>query len=192
MFPNNQLSQPPVIGKLLFPDSLRTGKLVDFEEGGVGIGNTAQGNLGYTWRAYAQSGDIYIQRGTDAPTLYTTAPGVQELAFAFDQNMRPVFAFQHATNRIDLLWYDPILQAYTLTTGMATGKNPRLSLDDKRPAQVSASDVILGYIRSGTLYYRIQRERYATERTATTGLPPYAELRNVGMANNNRFHFIVR
>jgi hypothetical protein len=193
MFPGNQLSTAPVAAQLLYPDTLRSAKLVDWEDGGVALGDPSQGLKGYTWKCWAEnSNDIYLQRGSDSPSLYTTAAGVLELAFAFDQNMRPAMAFQHTAQRIDLLWYDTIAQNYVRTVGITTGRSPRLALDDKRPRQVGASDIIFAYLRGTALYYRLQRDRYLQEYTAATGLSTLSKLQNIGMGTNNRFHFIIR
>jgi hypothetical protein len=190
MFPSNAISAFPVSALLLSPDIQRTSDIEDFEMGGVDILDASQGMNLYRWRCWTDNtGAIYLQRDGGPVINYMTVAGANELAFAFDQNMRPALAFRMGSNRIDLRWYDSSVGQYVMSTGLTTGRNPRLSLDDKRASQTQNSDIILAYLRGTSLHYRIQRDRYLVEYTAASNLLPTTKLRNIGMATNYRFLF---
>jgi len=158
--------------------------------GGVALENASQGSNAFRWRCWTDAtGDVFLQRDGAPLINFMSMPGVNELAFAFDQNMRPAFAFRAGNDRIDLRWYDSTISQYVMTTGLTTGRNPRMSLDDKRTSQSSNSDIILAYLRGTSLYYRMQRDRYLVEYTAASNLLPSTKLRNIGMAVNLRFLF---
>lgn len=190
MFPNNTVSDPPITSQLLAPDDQRSSALEDFEDGGVGIQNPSAGLSGYDWRCYMDSSYVYLQRTGLAPQLLFNQPGIVELAFAFDQNMRHNVAYRLGNGHVYLRWYDTLANAYAVTD-MGLGKNPRMSLDDKRSGQTGNSDVTLAYLRDGQLVYRLQRDRYSVEYTAAFGLASNLRLHNIGMGRNWRFHFIL-
>lgn len=190
MIPSNQLSSVPMLAEMLTPDLNVVSKLTDYEEGGFDVQNTSSGVRGYQWVCYVEQASVYIKRDGLAPRLVFTQPRMIEISFAFDQNMRPNFAYQLDDDDIYLRWYDTSIQTYR-TESFGLGRNPRLTLDDKRIENVSNSDVIFAYIRGDSLYYRQQRDRYQTERLLTTGIPPQAKLKNIGLSRNMRLQFEV-
>ena len=97
-------------------------------------------------------------------------------------------AWRVDNGRIYLRWYDSQAAQY-VTTDFGLGKNPRLTLDDKRQTQIGNSDVIFAYIRDGSVYYRMQRDRFQTEYQIASGLASSLVLRNIGMATNWRLQF---
>lgn len=190
MIPTNALSSTPVLARMLAPDLNAFSKLRDHEEGGVGIQDTAQGVRGFQWRCYAQNSTVYLMRDGLLPIIAFEQPNIVEVTFAFDQNMRPNFAYQLEAGEIFLRWFDTSVQAYR-TDSFGIGRNPRLTLDDKRIENVSASDVIFAYIRGDSIYYRQQRDRFQIERMLTSGIPSNVSLKNVGMSRNMRLLFEV-
>lgn len=192
MLPNNTASVTPQIAPFLFPDSLSFNPLEDWEDGGVGIQDPSQGLTGYTWKCYPDASGIWIQRNGLAAQLWIASPGtVKEVAFAFDQNMRPVVAYVLANNTAYMNWYDTTAANYVTTNYGTTIRTPRLSLDDKRSTQSLTSDVILAYIKGTDLCYRMQRDRYTIERTLATGIPLIGRLKNIGMTTNLRMRFLI-
>lgn len=192
MLPNNATSATPQVAPFLYPDSLRTGLLEDWEDGGVGIQDPSQGLYGYRWRCFADASGIWLQRDGLAAQLWVSSPGtVKELAFAFDQNMRPVVAYALSDNTVRLQWFDTLAGQYTTTNYSTTIRSPRLSLDDKRDTQSQTSDVIFAYIKGADLCYRMQRDRYGVEYVVASGLIGVSKLKNIGMTANLRFRFQV-
>ncbi len=123
------------------------------------------------------------------PIAYLDATAVVELALAFDQNMRPVIALARYLLPLRLFWYDSAIPAGYKYLELPYCQNPKLSLDDKRPQMSQSSDVILAYLRDGSLYYRQQRDRFQTERLLRSNLIPGTKLRSVGMGRGLRMQF---
>lgn len=188
MLPNGAISTVPITAPFAWPDSQRLTFVEDFEAGGVAVQDTSQGLSAYRWRCFIGQTGIHIQRDGLADQVWVTVSGVLEVALAFDQNMRPAVAWRLDNGRIYLNWYDTQIAQY-VTTDFGLAKNPRLTLDDKRATQIASSDVIFAYMRDGSIYYRMQRDRYQTEYQIASGLNSKIVLRNIGMATNWRLQF---
>lgn len=188
MLPNGSISTVPISAPFLWPDSQRLVFLEDFEAGGVALQDTSEGLSAYRWKCFLGQTGIHIQRDGLTDQLWITVGGVLEVALAFDQNMRPTVAYRLDNGKVYLRWYDSFSQQYT-TTDFGLGKNPRLTLDDKRPSQLNNSDVIFAYMRDGGVYYRMQRDRYQAEYQIASGLSSNIVLRNIGMGTNWRLQF---
>ncbi len=186
--PNDTASTIGVSGVFYDPDDNSRGPLEDFERGGVAVEDTSQGLLAYNWRMWVDGNDVLLQRdGASSAVIFSTG-GIQDIAFAFDQNMRPTVAYRNSSETLLLRWYDSLTHTYR-TDSFGVGRNPRLSLDDKRLSQSSLADVIFAYIRGSTLYYRQQRDRYQTERVLKAGIPESVVLKTVGMTRGLRLQF---
>lgn len=162
--PLNEFSSPAVPGVFQAPDDRpRTSLLEDWELGGVALGDPSQGLQVQNWQARLSGDDIQVKPETGLvwSTVITVA-GVTELAFAFDQNMRPVVAYV-AAGVAKMYWFDTVAAAFVTTT-FAGASSPVVTMDDKRRSLVSLSDVLLFYIRAGNVYYRQQRDRFTIER----------------------------
>lgn len=160
--------------------------LVDYEMGGAALNDSSAGLWVKLWRVRVD-GDVVLL-GPDGETEQSafTRPGISEVALAFDQNMQPVVAFVQ-DGQAWLWWYDSAVPGMVFTQ-IAGAVNPRLTLDDKRPVQVASSDVILAYLRGGSLYYRQQRDRYLTEYLLSAD-PPCGGLASVCMSKGGRLQF---
>lgn len=192
MLPGNVASSISVPGDVLSPDDIGSSLLVDYERGGTVIGDASLGLDLQDWQCKLNdaTGEIYINPVGSADALYVTLVGASEVAFAFDQQMRPVLAFMVGT-LAKLRWYDSTVSSFVITDFPGV-RSPRLTLDDKRPMQAGNSDVIFAYIKAnGNLCYRQQRDRYETERVLHTGVDPSMRLVAVGMAKNLRLHFEI-
>lgn len=188
MLPNNALSSSPVISELLPPDNLKFNALIDYEIGGVALGDNSQGNQVKTWRLVYEGADVSLMDGGQV-VQQITLPNVTRVALAFDQNMRSNFALE-TPDYVRLIWFDTRANAQVATdfTGITS---PCLTLDDKRQMFSNSSDVIFAYLKNGSLCYRQQRDRYQTEYTLTSGLPANAVLERIGMGTNNRLQFVI-
>lgn len=87
----------------------------------------------------------------------------KKLSGTFDQNGRPLVFFDTGTE-LRLWWYDPVLGS-TTTTVFGVGNYPFSTFDIKYGVDTEYSDVLLFYMRSGAIYYRMQRDRYSIEYT---------------------------
>lgn len=171
MFPSAPAVTPHIAGfqvpvKTLLP----TDKLQDWELGGIALNDPSAGLTVQVWKFTLEvdpdTGDSSVY--TEAPgfpktLLFTTLAGYfTEIAGAFDQNMNPLVAYQESGTP-KFWWWDPTAGAMVHTTLPTGCIDLRCSLDDKRRFNVEESDIILSYVRGGSLYYRRQRDRYLTE-----------------------------
>lgn len=163
MIPGNGFSTTAQYSAFLSPDDrVRTSLLVDYEMGGVAIGDPSQGLQVQVWEARVNAGTIEARpESGGAWTPVTSDAGITEIALAFDQNMRPAVAYL-ASGVAKFYWYDSVAAAYVTTT-YAGATSPVVTMDDKRPLQVGLNDVLLFYLRDGRVRHRLQRDRFAVE-----------------------------
>lgn len=156
-------SPTPVPGEFLAPDDrVRPSLLVDYEMGGVALGDPSQGLQVQVWEARVDSGMIQVRpEGVGGWTDVVSDTGISEIALAFDQNMRPTVAYV-ASGVAKMRWFDAVAAAYVIST-FAGATSPVVTMDDKRPAQIGLNDIVLFYLRGGRVYYRVQRERFINE-----------------------------
>lgn len=193
--PLNILSSISVPARFSGARAGATSKTIDYEDGGVAIQDASKGLLYQRWRARLfNSGKVDAHVVLDAREVpefvWLTVPYMTEISFSFDANMRPVIAYV-ANGQAYLNWYDSVPNDYVTTALDAGVITPRVSLDDKRDIASNGyqlSDVILGYVRGGNLYYRQQRDRYTIERLLTTNVKP---LIRIGFNRGLRFQFMT-
>ena len=177
-------------GQHLTPDSAAYDRLLDFELGGSAISDPSQGLLGHTWSCRAVGDSIQLRRDSDAWAELLTFASPYEIAFTFDQNMRPLVAMATRAKQLSLYWYDPVVAGYVTTT-LGQGRSPRMTLDDKRPFAGQYSDALLGYVKGKQLVYRMQRDRFLVEYPVLSDIPGHARLKHFGMCDNLRVQFTV-
>lgn len=190
MIPQSTLSTVAVPGAYLSPDDqMSPSVLVDYELGGTDLNDANAGLRVQTWTLTVQSnGDFVLDSPTTSPATVYNALGVSWVSFTFDQNMNPTIAFlQNGVAK--MWWYDPVIEGYAVLSLPAGTGRPCLCFDDKRPPQIigGAADIILAYVRAGTLYFRAQRDRFTVEYTLRAGVT--GDLRRVGMTVGNRLQF---
>ena len=171
-------------GTYLYPDTLVSTPLIDYEMGGTALNDGGAGLNVKAWACWADgAGDVYIRPlgSSDTPTLLFSAPGIQELSFAFDRNMQVSVAYTVA-GIVYLRWYDSTIPAH-VTTEFAGARNPKLTHDDKRVVASSRSDVIFAYLTGTALRYRQQRDRYTIEYSLKEDVRPNLRLKLIGMNN---------
>lgn len=189
MIPQNRLSTwrmvAPFSGARAMP---RLSLLEDREDGGVGLSDSSQGLLVKTWEATCDGADITLRADGVSPTVVHSDADITEISFTFNQNMQPVLAWV-AGGITKLRYYDVGTSNFITTAFGATYQSPRVSLDDKHRLASDTNDVIFAYVRAGGLYYRQQRENYATERLLMSGLAAGTRLWRMGMSVENRLQF---
>jgi hypothetical protein len=191
MLPNHILSAIPEPAPFLPPRtnirfSAQSG-LSDTHYGGIAIGDPSHGLQYQLWTAYTDStGSVYLQAPNTPAFVQLPNVGAVWVALAFDQNARVFIAYAQANGSAFYYWFDSTIPGYRTTP--LNGVVPRVfaSLDDSRVLELNSSDVILAYVRTGTLYFRAQRDRFGVE--YTLGAAP-ATLVQIGMNHGNRFQF---
>lgn len=187
MIPEERISSNPIRGRLLNPWSRNS--RVSLHRGPVAISDPSRGLAARLWRLRALADGLYIGP-VDSPVeslLVPTSARATECSLAFDQLGRPAAAFVEG-GVPKLYWYDSVVGEFVvdlLPTGVI---NPRLTLDDARQEYAVSSDIILAYVRDGSLYYRQQRDRYTIERLLSSGV---SSLEHVSMNSVYRLQFVV-
>jgi len=171
----------------------------DYELGGVALSDSSQGQQVRVWKVRISEGGKYILLGAEGvPEIlkYEAAAfgTLTEVSLAFDQNMKPTIAFVEA-GQAKFLWYDSAVEAEVITTLATDVKNPRVSLDEKRPDFGTTNDVILSYLienadhTSQNLYVRVGRDRYTVEYLIQSGVSINNILWKTGMNLSFRFQW---
>lgn len=185
--PDNVASTRAVTAAMLPPDDLTTDPLEDWEQGPIAINDVTAGLQARRWRLFVTGDEVSLQPdGGDAQLVFTQA-GITRVALAFDQSGRPTVGYQIGTAG-NLRWFDTQVNAF-VTTSLGALRDLNLTLDDKRASQLTASDIIVAYLRDGGCYYRQQRDRYGVERLLKAGLLSTTRLVRVGMNAVNRLQF---
>lgn len=188
MFQQNRLSTTPQRGLILPVEARVISALVDYERGGIALSDGSQGLNVQTWKCSYEQSRFILTPETGPASVVLVVDSVVAMSFTFDQNMRPVIAYEQ-NDDLWLWWWDTTTSQRVFTK-FGPGRCPRLTLDDKRDSQTSNSDVIFAYIKpNNDLCFRLQRERYLTERVLKSGLHDHTRLKNVSMNNKNRLQF---
>lgn len=192
MIPQNRISTTLQFWYYLSPDELEPEAAVDYELGGAGLNNPSIGLQVQVWKAslepipFTNNWGVYIEAPTWPKSLLFAENNVSEISLAFDQNMHPFIAFVQ-NGQAKLWWYDPTVPGQVFTTLAVDVGAPKICLDDKRRLQTASSDVILTYTRSGSLYFRQQRDRFLIEYLLKTPAP--LQVLRVGMNGRNRLQW---
>jgi hypothetical protein len=182
------ISVPPVPGNIIQGRSKTHNLLIDYETGGIGLNDPSQGQLVQVWQGIVQNfRDIYFSAPNTPNTIvYSTGYAAQMISICFDQNMRPHVAFmENGTSK--LYFYNSSLGHSDLLVLPTGSKNPKITLNDKRPEQSTYSDIVLVYQRGTDLFVRVQRERYLIEHLVATGT--VGELLKIGMNDGMRIQY---
>lgn len=191
--PQEVLSDIVLSAAFFPPRQLRTSQdlLLDYEQGGIALNNTSKGLQYQTWTGQVDTlGNFNLSPASGGTTAVIQVPNVVEWAFTFDQNMNPFFTWTDGTGASWYYWFSPLTNSFQTTELPAGSVNCRCSLDDKRAPNSGTSDIVLAYLRAGTLYMRQQRDRYGTEYTLKTGLTG-KRLLQVGLNEILRFQFEI-
>lgn len=163
---------------------------VDYEQGGIGLQDTSRGLLYQSWRFRAVGNQIWIKPENGEDMILLERPSeISQVSGTFDQNMNVVVAFVDSEGS-HIRWYDPVSEAFVITTLPVGSRTPRVSLDRKWDRQTSVSDVLLFYVLGGRIKKRVQRERYGAEHDVYPG--PCEGIVKVGMGNDYRFKIEMR
>lgn len=188
MLPQEVLSTEPVPAQFLFPRNVPRAPLIDYEYGGIALQDASRGLRYQVWKGeYIDEAIVLSAPEVLAAPLLAVA-NVVEFGFTFDQNMNPFVCYELANGDAKFYWFDSTVPGFVTTTLPAGSSSPRCALDDNRPLQIPVSDIILAYVREGSLYFRAQRDRYLVEYELTNEIGE-SRLLQVGMNAQLRFQF---
>lgn len=188
MIPGNAISPTPRPAPFIEPQNDPSTPLVDVEMGSLALNDPTGGLLQKLWTAYMDGDSVMLKADGVAPVALFVRSGITLLSLAFDQNMRPFIAFVDGAGA-HYWWFDPAAGDVVIADLPAGTQYPRCTLDDKRPEQVSDSDIILSYIRAGNLYYCQQRDRFGTEYPLSSSIA--GTLASIGFNEENCFQFAI-
>jgi len=185
--PDDVLSTTPVNAAFIGARALPVTRTVDYEDGGIAVQDPSRGSQYQRWRGRLLGENIILDAPEVESFVALSGPDITEISFTFDQNMRPAIAYVQS-GVAKLWWFDTVAgeQVVTEYPGAIT---PRVIRDDKRFRHAHNSDVILGYVRDGALYYRQQRDRFTIERLLDAG--PHVGLVKIGFNVQLRLQFLM-
>ena len=195
MIPEERFSTQTITGRLQNPWMQQAN--LSRSWGPIALQDPSDGLLSKVWECRVNHDSAQLLLGiVDEPkqVWFTHSKIILEASLSFDQNGRPVIAFTDTDDACWLLWFDPVPNNF-VTFSITGAITPRVTLDDVRSFNSANSDVILGYIRSGIIRYRRQRDRFTVEYTPTQGVggssieAPY--LRHISMNSALRLEFIT-
>jgi hypothetical protein len=186
---DGQLSTTPVPSSFVDGGRMRGNLKMDLELGGIALNDPSQGLLYQMWTAEYTGGNVVVSAPSVATTLLFSRPDIESISLGFDQNMRPAIAFMQA-GQAWLWWYDT-----NVNTQVFTQLDPGITsiaccTDEKRQTQTDVSDIIVAYIRAGSLYYRQQRDRFQIEYLLYANCG--GRIIEVGMNRKLRLQFLLK
>ena len=184
--PENTFSDPPVPAAFLAPDDrVRLNLLIDYELGGIALGDPSQGLQVQVWECRVAAGMIQVSvEGAGAWTDVISDTDITEVSLAFDQNMRPTVSFV-AGGVAKLYWYDADISAFT-TSVLVGATSPVVMMDDKREMEIGLNDILLFYIAEGRVMHRLQRDRFLIEYNLAALPAGSTRIQRAGMSVANR------
>ena len=200
--PNNTFSSIPLESAFLGSRGASVNPLLDYEDGGIDFNDPSEGHFYQWWRARVVGNTIVVDAEHVEEQVLYTGTEITEVSLTFDQNMRPCLAFVD-NGRAYLQWYDTSVSRQVVTDLGSTVITPRVALDDKRSSQAGNSDIILAYLKEGTLRVRQQRDRFGIEYDPTLEVPEPMRTQyrqqiaqspgivKIGMGHNNRVMFQI-
>lgn len=198
--PNNTLSSEAYPSAFLGSRHASVNPLLDYEDGGIDFNDPSEGHFYQWWRARVVDNTIVVDAEHVEEQVLYTGTKITEVSLTFDQNMRPCLAFVD-NGRAYLQWYDTEVDQQVITDLGSTVVTPRVTLDDKRSSQLDNSDIILAYLKEGTLLIRQQRDGFGIEYDPTEEVPEPMRTQyrqqiaqspgivKIGMGHNNRVMF---
>jgi len=187
VLPDHVLSDQPLPSQFRYPRNIPRQPLIDYEYGGIALNDSSRGLRAKVWRGDYIEDQVVLSAEGVAPTAVLSMPNLRDFSFTFDQNMRVAIAYVRYDGVAAFYWFDATIPGYT-TLNLQGAITPRCAMDDNRDTQTSRADIILAYMRSGSLYFREQRDRYQIERFLSDE-GGEGGLIQIGMNRNWRFQF---
>lgn len=190
MIPEQRVSSTEVPQAFAFKVNRRTIPLIDYERGGIGVGDASQGLDRVLWKLVYEEPNFIVlpdeAEDTGDGIVVHSEAGVTEVSLSFDQQMRPVLSYVGADGP-KIRYFDPAVPDFVILNLDPEVQNPRVSLDELRESQIAVSDVILSYVRNNNLYFRAQRDRFLVEYLLAEGVD--GRLVSVGINRGGRYQW---
>ncbi len=148
------------------------------------------------WIVYQVGNEVLIRGAINsdtwsAPTtLFTESSVITAFSLSWDNLGRPAVFYQTDTT-LKLWFYDSLLGSSTTKIITTNGKNPQADFDYVNDTSDVNSDTMIFYVKSDSLFMRLQRDRFDIEYPVGVN-KPNLELLRVGMSVENRFQLEYR
>lgn len=190
MLPDNELASLQMFSEWQYYYPMTDDLNIAYEIGGIAISDISEGLRAALWTLQFIDGELYLGKvGETLTSVLEVGAGIVKVALAFDQNMRPCYAWQLNPEDCVLYYYDTVLGDFTQVTFTGT-MSPCLTLDDSRAEALGYTDVIFAYLKDGDLCYRQQRDRFLTEYTVVA--TDKKHLVRIGLSVGNRLQFMLK
>jgi len=188
MLPENRLSSEVNAGNFLSAGLQNSSRTVDYEDGPIDLDDSSEGLFYQIWKARIVGNDAFLSAPNFEEVLFLSGIALTDISIAFNQNGRLHYAYVDQ-NELKLNWYDSISGSFTTTNFGNNFRNPKLTMDDKRPESSGQSDIILAYLRNSdnALCHRRQRDRFQTEYVLNIG--PFISLEKMYFNDRNCLQF---
>jgi hypothetical protein len=164
-------------------------KVKNITIGPNGLNDTTQGLDYKYWAAYfdGNTNNLIIEdlELSNTVTILNEPLGIDNIALAFDQNANDTYAYIDGSGDLKIRFFDAIIPGDTIIN-IGPAQSVTMTMDMKYYPSSASSDILLFYIRSGAIYYRLQRDKYATE-YATPVIAGGSRLHDSGMRTDYRF-----
>lgn len=167
------------------------GNIQAVKVGPLALGNSAGSINNRYWVCYQETDKVYMRGAIDsvnwsAETLILTeAEEIEALDFTFDQLGRELVFYQVGTE-LRLWYYDSLAGAFIKRVIETEAEQPLCGFDLIDDTGDPMSDAYIYYAKGGTIYERIQRDRFDV---VYDSLVSYAgiKLKSCGMTDGNKF-----
>lgn len=192
MIAGTTFSGPQLPSPIVTPDNRARVLGIDAERGApAGAVDITKRNAVYLSRRVGDDFQI-SDDATNWITVHNVAGASTGFTFSFDANMRVAVAYQlgdDATSPAQrtgyLYWFDTTIPGFT-TINIGSCVSPFLYFDFPIDSSVPHAEMLLFYIRSGTVYWRRQSDRFTVEYTAGALPAGKTRITGVGMGLNWR------
>ena len=177
-----------------YPDNLDKSDWVDKELGTAsGLGDTPVRATAYEGRVDGSTAQYRKLDAVPWTNIVTVAGMSPNMAFTFDQLMRPMITYQLGAglNRVArtayLYWYDTTLNSYQILS-VANVKSPLVTFDYPADAAATFAEASWWYVRAGNVCYRKQSDRFTIQYVFATMPINRNIIVTVGLGRNYRLH----
>lgn len=167
--PEDRMSTTVIEADWLPPDERNRVLDEDYEQGPIALNDSSEG-INYqpwhlTYEAVAGTFTVTPETTLTPVDVLTGIFQVSQCSFAFDNNGHVNVAYTLLSGATYLYWYDTQLGNWTTTQLPTATFCPTLTMDDKRPTQTAANDILLWWTESqpddtNILYRARQRDRF--------------------------------
>jgi hypothetical protein len=182
------------------PDAVSPDYLYAFTTGPRAELDVTEGLFARAWKVRCSNAlkKIYVAVSNEAndeweaeqELLTFTGDDFSEVDIAFDQQGQVVVCGVRGGNQIWLYYYETLISDYQFIQ-IATGRTPRVALDE--PFDAAISDVLVSYVKSddSAIVYRQQRDRYLVEYSTGYAATANSFVEDCGWTIDHRFLILV-